>query len=93
MAFELLAHTPMSKIYQLEYISYMQLLSPLVLQTLLISKVTWGGTFAPYSFSKAVSYICDIVTFFCHSQYSILGYPDLLNDCLTLCTLRFIPSV
>lgn len=57
----------------------MQFHLPLALQPTLIYSVMWVSTFLPTSFSKAVSYICNIVRFFAQSQHSILESPNLLN--------------
>lgn len=67
--------------YRLEYSAYVQFLLHLVLQTMLISKLTVSIPFPLLSFSDMVSCICNTLLFLSHSAFHP-GIPNLLNDFL-----------
>lgn len=61
----------------------------LVLQTPLISKITWCQPF-PIPYTEVFSHICNTVRVSCYHLHSFLGSPDLLNYFLYLHILGFI---
>lgn len=72
---------PHGRIYQLEYSVYVQFLFPLVLQSPLIASYLSQPTFPLIPAVRFFfSYVCNIVSLFCHIVYSTLESFDLLND-------------
>lgn len=76
-ASELWTHSPGKQLYLLGYsLTHTHILSPVFLQTTLISKAIRPAAFSSTHFSEVVSYICAPGGLFCHRLHCTLDSPS-----------------